>query len=280
LRCVVVAALVVLSMAGSRAAQAQQRWVEDEAVLAPGSVRLSAGGGLLLVTYPGAEKERITIYGGGWNLEAAAGVGRSVELGARLGLRDAEGRAVHADEAARVMDSETFGTGLGTVANPEVRSRWRVLRRGFVEAGIEDRVVFPVPSYPDVSEMLGAWASLHGGRVLRADLALNGVLVWRSFAAGRALQPGLGLPVRASVNITSGLFASIAGTTHYLASTSYTAAHVTVAAGAGLGYRYHACDLSAAYQWFDVFSDDVVNGATARTGLGLALTCRVGLAGS
>jgi hypothetical protein len=268
--------VLALATAAGGAARAQQRWVEDEAVLAPASVRLSVGGGLLLMTYPGVDKERYSIVGGGWNFEATAGLGRNLEVGARLGLRDAEGRAVHADEAARVMDSETFGTGLGTIANPEMRLRWRMLRRGFLEAGIEDRIVLPVPGTPDVTEVLGAWAALHGGRSLRLDVALDSAFIGRSFEAGRVLQPGLGLPVRLSVNITAGLFASAGTTARYLAATRYTDAHFTLAAGVGLGYRYRACDLFAAYRRFDIFSKDVVNGSTARDGVGLALTCRVG----
>jgi len=269
-------AALSLSAVASRPAQGQQRWVEDEAVLAPARARFSAGGGLLLMTYPGVSAgDRMSIIGWGWNLEAAAGLGHNLEIGARLGLRDAEGRAIHADEAARVMDTETFGVGLGTVANPELRLRWRVLSRGRIEAGIEDRIVFPVPRYLDVTEVLGAWASLHGGRFVRVDVALNAVFIWRSFAAGRVFQPGLGLPVRFSVNITSGLFAGVVATTHYFASTTYTAAQTTVTVGAGLGYRYRACDLYAAYQRFDAFSSEVANGATEHTGIGLALSCRL-----
>lgn len=276
LRTMLSGAILALSTLASWSALAQQRWVEDPAVLAPGTVRLSAGGGLLLLTYPGVKDERNGILGGGWNLEAATGLGRGLELGARLGLRDAEGRGVHADEAARVMDSETFGTGLGTVANPELRLRWRVLSRGPVEAGVEDRIVFPVPSYLDFTEVLGGWAALHGGRYLRLDVALNAVLIWRAFEAERVFQLGIGLPVRLSVNITSGLFAGAVGTMHHLGSTPYTAASTTFAAGVGAGYRRGVCDVYAAHQWFDIFSSAVVNGATTRLGLGIALSCRLG----
>lgn len=277
-RLAVMAALVAAATGADAAALAQTRWVEDEAVLAPAQVRGTLGGGWLLMTFPGVGDDTNAILGGGGNFEAAAGLGHGLELGGRLGLRDAEGRAVRADEAVRVLDTETFGTGLGAFANPELRLRWRVLRRGFVEAGLEDRVVLPLPSYADVTEVLGAWASLHGGRTLRLDVAINGVLIWRSFAAGRAWQPGLGAPARLFVNLTDRLSAYVAVTTHYLAATSYTAAHVTVVAGIGLGYRYRSCDLHAGYQLFDVFSADVVNGTTTRNGLGLQVSCRMGWA--
>jgi hypothetical protein len=56
------------------------------------------------------------------------------------------------------------------------------------------------------------------------------------------------------------------------------AAHAMVVAGVGLGYRYRACDLHTALQWFDIFADEVVNGATMRLGLGLQLSCRAGRA--
>jgi hypothetical protein len=151
----------------------------------------------------------------------------------------------------RVMDFETFGTGLGTVANPELRLRWRVWSRGPVEAGIEDRIVCPVPSYVDFTEVVGGWAALHGGR----------------------------LPVRLSVDITSGLFAGGVGVMHHLTSTPYTPASTTFTAGVGLGYRHRGRDVYAAYQWFDIFSSGVVNGTTMRTGLGLGLSCRLGYPG-
>lgn len=253
----------------------QPRFVEDEAVLAPKRVRVAAGAAFLVMTYPGvSDDDRRTILGGGWNLETAIGLGRGLEVGARVGLRDQEGRAVHADQAARVLDTETFGTGLGTVANPELRLRGRLFHRGPVEAGVEERVVFPVPRYLDVGNVLGAWASLHGERLWRLDLGLNAVLIWRSFSAGRELQPGLGLPVRFHVSITSGLFASVFATTHHMASTASASAHTSVTVGAGLGYRYRACDILAAYQRYDVFADDVLQGSVDRTGLGLGLSCR------
>ncbi len=253
----------------------QPRFVEDEAVLAPKRVRLAAGGAFLVMSYPGvSDDDRRTILGGGWNLEGAVGLGRGFEVGARVGLRDQEGRAVHADQAARVLDTETFGTGLGTVANPELRLRWRLLHLGRFEVGVEERVVFPIPRYPDVTNLLGAWASLHGGSLWRADVGLGAVLIWRSFAAGRELQPGLGLPVRFHVSITSRLFASLFATTHHLGATASAPSHTSVTAGLGLGYRYRACDVVAAYQRFDIFASDVLQGSVDRTGLGLGLSCR------
>ena len=37
--------------------------------------------------------------------------------------------ALRADEVARGPDTETFGTGLSTLANPELRARFRVIQR-------------------------------------------------------------------------------------------------------------------------------------------------------
>jgi hypothetical protein len=208
------------------------------------------------------------VQGRGTNLEEAVGLGHNLEFGARFGLRsDRDGQALRADEVARGFDTETFGTGLSPVANPELRLRWRALRARWCEAGVEDRLVLPIKPDPSVTDVLGWWLSVHFGHVGRVDVALNGVAGWDSFAAGGTGQAALGLPIHGWINVTRGLFAGLFVATHYFAGTKYMASYVRLLGGAGAGYRLGAWDLMAVAE-----SLDMVNGPKSRMGIGLGLS--------
>src|SRR2546429_8695859 len=58
--------------------------------------------------------------GPGFNLEGAFAVARHLQLGLRTGFRfSPEARVGEADVYGRPFDTETYGTGIETVANPE-----------------------------------------------------------------------------------------------------------------------------------------------------------------
>jgi hypothetical protein len=258
--------------ASARAARAQDRFVDDEAVEPRLRVRAGAGLGVGVLTYPGAGNSTLAIVGKGVNAEVALGLGRGFELGARVGVRlDEAGRGLRADEIARGFEQPTFGTGLSTLANPELGVRWRAGRWRWLEAGAEDRVVVPTPADPNVTNVVGAWASAHAPRIARLDIDVEAALSWQSFATGYVLSPAFGAPVRLWLNVTSGWFGGLIATPRYDVATAYTSSTLEMTTGFVAGYRVRACDASVG-----AYLLDVVNSGTDRTGAGLRVSCRPG----
>ena len=265
------ASVLVLGAGSSRAAYAQERWVDDPQVLAVRRFRLGAGFGLARLASRTFTNQTVQVVGSGMSLEEAAGLGRNLELGIRFGLRlDDAGRGLRADELARGFDTETFGTGLSVAANPELRLRWRACHWAWGEAGLEDRLVLPTEPDPSVTEVLGAWGSVHLRHVARLDVGVNGVLGSESFAARRVLRPAVGLPIALWGNVTSALFVGFLTTTHYFAATPYTTSYGLWEAGLGVGYRFTPCDVIEETVLPDVLGDFV-----RRAGIGIGLSCRI-----
>jgi hypothetical protein len=271
LRPFVSGALVAIGVLSARAGSAQERWVDDQRVLAAGHVRFTAGAGLVrLANISRTGRERVLV-GTGLDLAEAVGLGQGLEAGVRFGVRlDDVGRGTRADEAARGLDTETFGTGLSVAANPEIRLRWRAFRWATAEAGIEDRITLPIAPDPTVTELAGAWVSLHLGSVGRLDAGLEGVFGWQSFAREHVLEVGAGVPVTLSANLTPALFAALVSTTHYEAATPYTAAYARLTAGLGAGYRLGAYDIVGTTLLVDAMRD-----FTRRLGFGISVSYRL-----
>ncbi|MES1206129.1 MAG: hypothetical protein ABUS79_09355 [Pseudomonadota bacterium] len=256
------------------AVHAQRRWVDDDAVEPKLGVRAGAGFGVGVLTYSGAADKTLARAGTGLNVEGRVGLGHGLELGARVGFRfDDAGRGLRADELARGFETPTFGTGLSTVANPELRLRWRVRRWRWLELGAEDRLVIPVPSDRDFTEVLGIWASAHLAGVARADVGLEGVASWQSFAVGYVTVLALGAPIRLWVSPTQRSFAGLVVAPRYYGATPYTTGTAEVATGLVLGYRVRACDTDVG-----LYLVDVVDSGIDRSGAGLRVSCRIGSA--
>jgi hypothetical protein len=87
-----------------------------------------------------------TSHGGfGLNFELAGSVSYDLELGIRTGVRlDGDARVIQADRYARTFDTETFGTGTDTMANPELHLRWLVARGAVAQLGLEGRAYLPI----------------------------------------------------------------------------------------------------------------------------------------
>jgi hypothetical protein len=265
------AALLLLGASFSHDASAQGRWVDDEQVLGAKRVRLSAGLGRVRFDSATSTDQARAFGGTGVNLEDSMGLGYDLEAGVRFGLRtDRAGQGLRADEAARVLDTETFGTGLSVAANPELRLRWRAAHWSWGEAGLEDRVVLPIHPDPNLTEVFGVWASFRRPRIVRLDTGVNTVLGWESFAGGRTLTWAFGFPVSIWTNLTDRLFLGAITTFHYFAQTPYTTSDAAWRAGVALGYRLGACDLLLSIALPDVFDD-----ATRRIAYGSTVVCRL-----
>jgi hypothetical protein len=104
----------------------------------------------------------------GFNLEGAFGVTRNVELGLRTGFRPSnEGRASEPDIYGRPFDTETYGTGVDVVANPEFYVRGGVVEGDVVELGLEGRVMSPFSL--GLGLMFGVPLVFHFGGAARLD---------------------------------------------------------------------------------------------------------------
>jgi hypothetical protein len=252
-------------------ARAEEPWADDAQVLAARRVRVSAGVGTALFNHARLNEGTVYALGSGLSLEEAVGLGHGLEIGARFGLRtDEAARGLRADGVARGFDTQTFGTGQSTVANPELRLRLRALRWSWGEAGFEDRIVLPIKPDPAVTEVLSAWISIHRWHRVRVDAAMTGWATWQSLAGHGVLDPGFAVPVSVWANVSPRLFAGIITSTQYLGGTPYSRGAAKLTLGLGIGYRLGSCDVTEA-----TYLLDVLDGGTNRIGLGVGLTCRL-----
>lgn len=108
--------------------------------------------------------------GVGMNLEGGLGVTDRLEVGVRTGIRFGdEGRATQADSYGRTLWTETWGVGVSTVANPELRIRWIAYSVDFVEVGLDGRVFLPVESLTKFGTMFGVPLAFHIADFMRID---------------------------------------------------------------------------------------------------------------
>ena len=106
--------------------------------------------------------------GPGLNLEGAFGVTRAVQLGLRTGFRfNPTARLAAADAYGRPFDTETYGTGVDLVANPEFYVRGALIQGDVVELGLEGRVMSPFSQ--GLGLMFGMPLALHFGSAARLD---------------------------------------------------------------------------------------------------------------
>ena len=161
----IAAALLVLGAA--RPAEAAPSYV-DRSITLPRLV--FAGDVGLGIGHDSIPRPGFDITGVGVNLEAALGVTDSVELGLRTGVRFGDdGKAVGADNYARTIFTETYGTGFDAVANPEFHVRWAAYSGRVVEVGLDGRVYMPVERNTDFGIMMGVPLAFHFGNIVRLD---------------------------------------------------------------------------------------------------------------
>lgn len=143
-------------------------WAYRSLVLPRGDIALDVGLGM--GHQPTGPDTSIT--GFGLNLEIAGGIANDVEMGARVGLRlDWEGQLTGADRYGRPFQTETYGTQIDRISNPELHVRWAVSRGSAFELGMELRAYFPTEEASRFGFMMGVPLSLRGG-ALRFDTGL------------------------------------------------------------------------------------------------------------
>ena len=102
------------------------------------------------------------------NVEGAVSVAHGVQIGLRTAFRFGDtARIAQADYYGRPFDTETYGTGRETVANPEFHIRARLIESQAVEVGVEGRAYAPFDQGFGI--MAGVPVAFHFGRAARLD---------------------------------------------------------------------------------------------------------------
>jgi opacity protein-like surface antigen len=102
------------------------------------------------------------------NLEGAVSIAHGVQIGLRTAIRFGDtARFAQADYYGRPFDTETYGTGVETVANPEFHIRARLIESQAVEVGVEGRAYAPFSQGFGI--LAGIPLAFHFGRVARLD---------------------------------------------------------------------------------------------------------------
>lgn len=206
--------------------------------------------------------------GPGLNLELAFAATSDLELGIRTGVRfGVAGQATHADEYARIFETESYaswGTA-GTVANPEVRLRWALARGPVLQLAFEGRFFLPVEtgSHFGVMPALPVW--LRFGAV-RLDTGVYVPIVFTDPDTATAVSVPLAIWIQASGRTWLG---PQLGVRFWNRSTGQH--DTTYPFGFGIGYAIsHGADLR-----LRVLFPDISGAAAARTfGAGIAFQFR------
>jgi len=167
----VLASALFLAVSAGGSASAAERWVDRPLTLHRLVFAGDVGMGLGHRSFPGPNTPSYT--GAGLNLEGAIGITERVELGLRTGIRFGnESRAVQADGYGRTLWTETWGTGVDSVANPELRVRWTAYSGSVVEVGLDGRMFMPVEDATRFGVMFGVPLAFHVADFLRIDTGL------------------------------------------------------------------------------------------------------------
>jgi hypothetical protein len=245
--------IFALTVVAAPAVRAAAPWVDREITLPRHDWAFDFGFGVAHV--PRA-------LGPGFNLEGAYGVTRHLQLGLRTGFRfNDAARLGQADVYGRPFDTETYGTGIEVVANPEFYVRGELISGDVVELGLEGRVMSPFSQ--GLGLMFGMPLAFHFGRAARLD---TGVYVPVLF-----YDPTVSLvsfPFHLWLQLTHQLWL---GPMTGIRATTTAGSRTEVPLGFGLGYSVtHAIDFKTQFLF-----QDVANGAAERWGFGAGLQVRI-----
>jgi hypothetical protein len=202
-------------------------------------------------------------FGPGFNIEGAASVSHGVEIGLRTGLRFGDpARLGRADVYGRPFDTQTYGTGSQTVANPEFHIRARLVESEVVEVGIEGRTY--VPFSDKFGIMPGVPLAFHFGRSARFD---TGVFVPIFFSEPTYAE--ISIPFLLWFQMTNRLWLGPISGVRVVATGGE---HTTVPLGFGLGY---AVTNSLDFKTQLIFNDVAHSERSNHWGVGAGLEIRV-----
>jgi hypothetical protein len=245
--------MFTLTLAAAPAARAAAPWVDRSITLPHRDWAFDFGLGIGHVP---------NSLGPGFNVEGAYGVTRAVQLGLRTGFRfNDPARLGSADVYGRPFDTETYGTGLDVVANPEFYVRGALIRGEVVELGLEGRIMSPFSL--GLGLMFGVPLAFHFGRVARLD---TGVYVPVLFYD--PTQSLVSFPAHLWLQLTDRFWL---GPMTGVRVTTTRGSRTEVPLGFGLGYSVlRSLDFKA-----EALFQDVANGSAQYWGFGGGLQVRI-----
>ncbi len=164
---IVVVTIAAASAAVAPSAEAAPEWVDRGITLPRFGLAFDAGLGIAHDSGPLGGN---SYTGPGLNLEGAFGITSDLTIGLRTGVRFGDdAKILRADQYGRLYDTETYGTGVDTFANPEFRIRGRILNLHVFELGLEGRAYLPFENGTYFGMMFGVPVAFHLGGVLRID---------------------------------------------------------------------------------------------------------------
>jgi hypothetical protein len=164
-------ALIVLTVVAAQAAappRAQAEIFVHRDLALPGGVwAVDLGLGIGHVDPPGIAGP---YTGLGFNLEVKGGLTSTLQLGLRTGIRVGnDGKITQADRYGRTFETETYGTGVDTLANPEVSLRFTVVDSPVVDLALEGRLYIPIEDGTDTGIMVAVPLAFHLSPTVRFD---------------------------------------------------------------------------------------------------------------
>ncbi len=254
------AAVLALSLAFPSAAHAADRYVSRPITLPQLDFAFNAGMGIGHSETGGPTPANHT--GAGLNLEGAVGLTSHLELGLRLGLRGGvEARTVGADRYGRLYDTETYGTGGDTLANPEFRITGALLNAEVVEIALEGRVVLPFEGGTRFGGAFGAPFLFHLARFVRLDTGAYIITFFRD-----PFRPAFSIPARLWFQVSDRVWLGPISALHHVPATN----DVDIALGFGLGYQ-----ITSFLDFKTQFLFPSVNHTTTSFGFGAGLEIRI-----
>lgn len=163
-------ALVVLAAAtgGSAREATAAPFVNRPMTLSRSDWALDLGLGIGHLDLPGGD-----VTGLGLNLGVATGLTSFIQLGLRTGFRfGSDGRITNADRYGRTHETEHYGVGASTMANPEVSLKWALVDTSVVHLGVDGRLYLPIEDGTRVGIMVAVPVGLHLGNVARLDTGI------------------------------------------------------------------------------------------------------------
>jgi hypothetical protein len=170
-------------------AEAAPPWVDRGITLPRFGLSLDAGLGIAHFSVPDPAAHSPT--GAGLNLEGAFGITSNLEIGLRTGVRlGDDAKFLQADRYGRLFDTETYGTGVDTFANPEFHIRGRLINVHILELGLEGRAYLPFETGTRFGVMFGVPVALHFGGTVRLDTGVYVPVIFYNNTATVVSIPG------------------------------------------------------------------------------------------
>ena len=255
-------ALVTAAWATARSSDASgQPFVHQPITLPSSQWEIGLGLGIGHEDLP-APLEDIT--GLGLNFELKGGLTSSLQLGLRTGIRlGSEGRLTQADRFGRAFETETYGTGVDSFANPEISLRQALLRTEDVGLALEGRLYLPLEDGTELGIMVALPLHLHLSDNTRFDSGIY-VPIFFTDPATRVISFPFHLWFQANDGVALGV---LTGVRLYRPGGGNTVP-------LGFGVNYAISDDTDLRAWF-LFPNVKGTDATKDFGLGLAFQVRL-----